>query len=520
MICEIGTAGQRLDCDVCIIGSGVIGLALIRELEGSGLSVVVLESGGEARESAIADLQTSIVHGGHFHGATEGRARQLGGTSNIWGGQALPMDPIDFARRDWVPNSGWPIAFDTLLPFYRRAATFLDIDDRDFDHDVFARFGIKQPDWLPSSALRYHVSKWAPVPRLIDLHRRSIARSSTIRLVLHANLTDIATSTAGDHVDRVTARSLDGHSIDVHARRFVLATGAIETARILLAASRRNGRPIGDGHALVGRYLMDHPSGAIGELRSADEAQTQRLFNLLYIGRRKYSARLSLSDVVQREEHLLNMSCGFNFVAPPDGAIDVLRRGMAGIRARSVRQVAAAGLQAIAALPAMAYWGWQRTVRHRAVYPGARITLVVNCEQSPSPDNQVSLAAETDAFGIPRSEISWTPGAATEAGARRFAHLLRQCFADGHAGEIVVQRWIDDPSEPTTLQDAFHPMGTTRMAESPREGVVDSDCRMFGLDNLWIAGTAPFPTAGHSNPTFTAIALAVRLADQFKTRKD
>jgi len=520
VICEIGTAGERLDCDVCIVGSGVIGLALIREFEDSGLSVVVLESGGEARESAIDDLQTSIVHGDQFHGATEGRARQLGGTSNIWGGQALPMDSIDFARRDWVPNSGWPIAFDAIVPFYRRAATFLDIDDRDFDHDVFARFGVTRPDWLPSSTLRYHVSKWAPVPRLIDRYRHGIARSGATKLVLHANLTDIATSAAGNHVDWVTARSLDGHRIDVHARRFVLATGAIETARILLAASRRSGRPIGDGHVLVGRYLMDHPSGAIGQLLPADEAQTQRLFNLFYIGSRKYSARLSLSDAQQREKQLLNMSCGFNFVAPPNGAIDVLRRGIAAIRARSARQVTAAGLQAVATLPAMAYWGWQRTVRQRAVYPGAAVNLVVNCEQSPSPNNRVSLAAETDAFGIPRSQISWTPGAATEAGARRFAHLLRQCFADGRAGEIVLQRWVDDPSEPTTLQDAFHPMGTTRMAESPREGVVDSDCQMFGVDNLWIAGTAPFPTAGHSNPTFTAIALAMRLADQFKMRKD
>ena len=520
MIGDIDAIEDRLDCDVCIVGSGVIGLALMREFEGSGLSVVVLESGGEAREEAIDDSQASIVHGSHFHGATEGRARQLGGTSNIWGGQALPMDAIDFTRRDWVPDSGWPIALDVLDPFYHRAARFLDIDDRDFDRDVFTRFGIERPSWLPSSALRFHVSKWAPVPRLIDLYRRDIERSSVIRLVLHANLTDIALSTTGDHVEWVTARNLEGRRIDVHARRFVLATGAIETARTLLAASRRNGRPIGDGHALIGRYLMDHPSGAIGELRPADEAQAQRLFNLFYIGRRKYSARLSLAESAQRDERLLNISCGFNFSAPPNGAIEVLRRGLAAMRARSPRRMAESGLQAVAALPSMAQWAWQRAVRHRAVYPGASINLVVNCEQAPSPDNRVALSAESDAFGIPRSDISWVPGAAAEAAARRFAHLLRQCFADGRAGEVILMPWINDPSEPTTLQDAFHPMGTTRMSDSSRTGVVNSECRMFGVSNLWVAGTAPFPTAGHSNPTFTAIALAIRLADHLKTRKD
>lgn len=516
MIEQIGSVEETLDCDICIVGSGVIGQALIRELDDRRLSVIVLESGGEDREPAVDDLQRSVVHGSSFAGATEGRARQLGGTSTLWGGQALPMDPSDFATRDWVSNSGWPIGYAAVSPYHARAAEYLGIDQRDFDHDVFRQFSIGVPDWLPDAAFRYHVSKWAPVPRLIDLNRGKIARSRNVRLVIHATLTDIRLSPSGGHVEQVIARSLDGRVIHVRADRFVIAAGAIETARILLAAAARGGGPIGDGQALVGRYLMDHPSGSIGLLRPVNEPEVQRLFNLFYIGGRKYSARVSLGETTQAQARLLNISCGFNFLASSNQPIDILRRGMDALRARDPRALASAGAATLGSLPAMAHWAYHRAIRHRAVYPGAEVELVVNCEQEPSFDNRVTLANEVDALGIPRSEIFWEPGAATEHTARRFAHMLRDALAESRVGNIVLAQWVEDEAATAPLKDAFHPMGTARMAESPAKGVVDSESRVFGIDNLWIAGTAIFPTGGHSNPTFTAIALALRLADRLK----
>ena len=263
---------------------------------------------------------------------------------------------------------------------------------------------------------------------------------------------------------------------------------------------------------------MDHPSGSIGHVHPSDEAGLQRLFNIFYVGRRKYSARISLSEAAQRRARLLNASCGFNFTAGSDQAIEVLRRGLSAVRARNVRAIASSSMQALGALPSLAHWGYHRVMRRRAVYPRARIELVVNCEQPPLAQNRVALAAETDALGIPRSEISWQPGEAAETTARAYARSLRDAFARSGLGAIALQPWVEDDAKTALLNDAFHPMGTTRMAASPRNGVVDTDCRIFGVDNLWIAGTACFPTGGHSNPTFTAIALALRLADSLKAR--
>jgi choline dehydrogenase-like flavoprotein len=59
-------------------------------------------------------------------------------------------------------------------------------------------------------------------------------------------------------------------------------------------------------------------------------------------------------------------------------------------------------------------------------------------------------------------------------------------------------------------------MGTTRMALDPRRGVVDQDCRVHGVENLYIAGSSVFPTCGFANPTLTIVELALRLVDHLK----
>lgn len=516
MISDIASADGELSCDICIVGSGVIGLALMRELMRSQLRVVVLESGGPAREPAIDDLQSSDVEGESFGGASDGRARQLGGTSNLWGGQALPMDPIDFVKRDWVPDSGWPIDPEVLPPLYARAADFLGVDQRDYDHDVFDRFKIALPQRFPANRYRYHVSKWAPNPKLIDVYRRTIERADPVQLIYHATVTDIALSPDGAHVEQLIARSLDGRQVRVSARHFVLAVGAIEVARLLLAAGARGGRPVGLGHAHIGRYLMDHPSGRIGELVPVDSRAAQRLFNLFHIGRRKYSVRLSLREAAQREHQLLNISCGFNFQSSAGAGVDVLRRGAEAVRSRDPRAIAKAALGAVPAFPQLLAWGYQLAIERRAYDPRSTIGLVVNVEQAPVAGNRVELSTAMDSLGIPRSRIRWHPTAATEQTARWFAsHLERDLLVAG-IGTLALEPWVSEPAAATALRDAYHPMGTARMARSPAEGVVDVNGRLFGVDNLSVAGTAVFPTGGHSNPTFTAIALAIGLVDRLK----
>ncbi len=517
MIADIADlTGPTLECDVCIVGSGVIGLAMARALLGSGIRVTVLEAGPATFDAASQSAYEPDSVEGNFGGAVDGRRRQLGGTSNSWGGQALPLDPIDFEKRDWVPHSGWPIGPEVITPWLDRAADYMGIDTLDFDRDVFDRFGIERERFDPAQ-FRYHISKWAPDPRMIVRHRPALAASASLRILYRAAVTDIALNDAGDRIEQVVARAPDGANVTVRARHFVIATGAIETARLLLAAERRAGRAIGAGSRHVGRYLMDHPSGHIGQLDSRDPRATQRWFNMFYLDKRKFSVRLSLAEAEQRAARMLNASCGFNFILPPGSPVSALRDAKQALGERRYRAALAAIARSVPGIAGLASTAKAKLFDQRGYFPHAQIGITINCEQVPDPDNHVTLGQRQDVLGIPHSAIRWVPDAATGRTVRHFSMLLARQMAAAGIGTFVPAPWLeDDDAWRSALRDAYHPMGTARMAESPEQGVVDSDLRMFGLANGWIAGTSVFPTAGHSNPTFTAIALAIRLADRLK----
>jgi choline dehydrogenase-like flavoprotein len=150
------------------------------------------------------------------------------------------------------------------------------------------------------------------------------------------------------------------------------------------------------------------------------------------------------------------------------------------------------------------------------IAPVEAIVLNARVEPLPDPDSRVTLTAERDALGMRRVRLDWRPG---EAGARalRRAHELIALEA-GRAGIGRVR--IDLPARgwPAAMQPSGHHIGTARMHVDPRSGVVDRDCRVHGLDAVYIAGSAVFPNAGCNNPTLTIVALALRLADHLKAR--
>ena len=132
--------GQTLDCDVCIVGAGAAGIAMACELDGSGLSVILLESGGTRFDKTIQELyQGSTDDEGRHSPPDMYRKRMFGGSTTIWGGRCLPMDPIDFEKRDFVPHSGWPIGRRDLDTFYLKAQEYAEAGS--FDYTAGEAFG-------------------------------------------------------------------------------------------------------------------------------------------------------------------------------------------------------------------------------------------------------------------------------------------------------------------------------------------------------------------------------------------
>lgn len=511
---------RELNADICIVGAGAAGLALAMEFANSDLQVVVLESGGwepEARTQALYDTEQT---GKAFQSAHTGRFRIFGGSTTRWGGQSLPLTPLDFERREWVNHSGWPIRYDGLKPFYDRANGFLGVDTRDYRDETATVLRLKRP-LLDSASLEYHFSKWAPQPDLRQTYRKALEQAKNLRVILHANVTELEVD--GPQVTTVRYSSLSGQSGSIQATVFILATGGLEIPRVLLASRRQIPAGLGNEHDLVGRFLQEHPATRLGEVEVTDANKLQELFNGRRAEGRRFSARLSLSRAIQAKEGLLNASAGFLFSLPVDHGFGLLRaavkRQTSGIPGATLSRIAAEGIRC---LPQLIKASWLLGVGGRIFTPGATCEVAASFEQEPNPSSRVTLSEKHDELGIPLACIHWSLSHKTYETVVKFAEVIDQALSALQVGRLKRSEWLQhDVGEGEYEQyfhDQNHHIGTARMSASPRDGVVDPDLKVHSLQNLYIASSATFPTGGHSNPTLTMLALTIRLADHLKSK--
>ena len=261
--------GHVAESTVCIIGGGAAGITMALEFERHGIETVLLESGGFKPDSQTTDLYRGENVGIPYEFGDGMRSRHLGGGSNCWGGWCRPLDVEDMHRNDWVPNSGWPFDLAELMPYYERAHPVLRLGPVNYDigHWVSAinRSDVRRMP-LPSGDVLDSVSQFSPPMRFAKFYRKKMKDARNARVFLHANVVDIETDPAGRSVCAVHAKTLTGRRLTVKARHFVLATGGIENARILLAANKTHAKGLGNAHDLVGRYFMDHPRLKLGKV--------------------------------------------------------------------------------------------------------------------------------------------------------------------------------------------------------------------------------------------------------------
>jgi len=518
VIIDFETAGPIPDVtyDLCVVGTGAAGLALASRLIDSSLRILFIESGGRDHEPTTQALYDVDIGGLPHRGSTEGRFRVWGGSTTKWGGQALPLMPIDFERRDWVAHSGWPLAYAEVERYYPDAYRFLGVDGMNFDSDLFTHLRTRPPGF-DATALWYHFSKWSPEPDLRRKWTAKIEESVGCTLLLHANVTNIRLHEDLSRVESLSICTLSGRRASVRARAFVLGLGGIETARLLLASNSQVVSGIGNQRDLVGRFFQDHVWAGIGTLRNA--GRTQALFNVFHKRGLKYSVRTTAAPEWQLSHRTLNMSMQMLFAPGPESALQDLKSLVSAVRQRRLPASAVrSALRVIRRPGSVLQPAWHYAVFGRSYVPDARIVVGIACEQEPNPASRIVLGAARDRLGMPRAEVRWKLTDLTLHSLRTFTRTLTTELPRVGVGNLDLEPWLwaDGGDWTAHVTDQFHHMGTTRMHQSPSEGVTDIDGRLHDVVNLFVIGSSLFPTGGHSNPTLTLIALALRLADKLE----
>ncbi|MGI3779217.1 MAG: GMC oxidoreductase, partial [Janthinobacterium lividum] len=511
--------GECLRTDVCIVGAGPVGLTLAAELSRANVDTVLVESGGLEPDPWADSLNEFESTGAaRVMDPTLSRNRILGGSSSTWSGRVAAFDEIDFLERAWVPGSGWPIPRSEVARFLDRTRPYLGVAITD-NNEVALRDRILGPDareFDPALLDDYIWSYSADSTRSRDFMRfgpRALAVGIPgARTILNATLTHVDTNVEGTEVTGLEVVGPDGLVRRVHARDTVLCAGGIENARIMLASDRIVRGGVGNGRDLVGRHLMDHPRGHVGAFAGPRAASAQRAFNS-YRVRLDGSATtvtrgVALSRSVQEREQLLNCSAWLEGVVSSRDPFEALRR-LARFQdpAGSAVDVVRGSLQLAR--------GGVRVLKHRSpVRDLDTLHVTTMVEQVPDPDSRITLSGTKDELGVRRARIDWRLGDAEARTTRRMAQIMAAELQRVGLPRPDLLPMVTDPSQPFYFPDVAHPMGTTRMSADPRHGVVDSDCAVHGVSGLYCAGTSVFSTSGHANPTQTALALTIRLAER------
>jgi choline dehydrogenase-like flavoprotein len=486
--------GATVDADVCIVGGGPAAITVARELAGSTRSVVLLESGGFSREPDTEALRDASISGVP-HDFNHARPRLFGGASTHWSGWCRPLDRWAFEPRPWLTSRGWPLAPETLGPFYERAARLFDLEtphepsgwtwDWAYWARRFARIpGTSNPldnDVVTGAVFRLSATDFGTT------YRPALTRARNVTVCTHATVVGFLTDEQARTVVGARVRTLGGNEFVARGTAFVLATGGIDNARLLLASRDVAPNGLGNDHDLVGRYFMDHPEGTVGTVTLHEPARqyTELLENAVPV--------LTLTPKVMHDEQLLGACV---LLEPyqrdvPDGAD----------RGTGITPDDAARLS--------------RRVDRRPHATLDAYSVAVRAEPRPTAESRVTLSGEVDALGLPRPHVHYVISRDTFESIERTIEIIGRELGRYGSGRmrLDVEGLGDGSFEPLP---AWHLMGTTRMDADPRYGVVDGSGRVHGIDNLYVAGSSVFPSVGFSNPTYTIVALALRLADHLK----
>lgn len=537
--------GSLLNADVCIVGAGAAGIAVALDLLDSGLDVLLLEAGGLEGDAATQALYRGEVADERLHSPPDRyRERRFGGSSTIWGGRCMPLDPIDFEPRDFIADSGWPIGFDDVAPYYPRANRLCEAGE--FAYTAGEAFdaptrpmieGFSSEHFTTGSLERFSCptdfgSRYG--------HRLRNARNT--RVLLHANVTALHLAESGERVDRVRIQTLEGRTLHARARHFVLAAGGLEVVRLLLASRDREPAGVGNRHDVVGRYYMCHIAGTIGSIRFhgpvssihhgydiSDEgiycrrrlaltAETQRRHRLANFIARLHHPRIT--DPAHR-----NAVLSLLFLARPLVPYEYAKRLYGDERSsardwmRHIVNVAQRPMDAAA-------FAWHMLRDRRLAdrkFPSIIIhsranlfSLDFHSEQRPLRSSRVQLSGELDALKMPRLRIDWRYCPDDVDSVSRSIGLLASDLAASGVGRMDYAPQSVEAEMTRYGAYGGHHIGTARMGDDPRTSVVDRECKVHGVANLFIASSAVFPTSSQANPTLTVIALALRLASRLR----
>ena len=512
---DLAGAGAA-DWDAIVVGAGAVGLVAAVSLARANRRVLLLES-GSADPGTAQDLNEVEMTGRLHTGALHGRARVIGGTTTLWGGQLTQFVPYDFDSRAIMPDAIWPVGFAEVERYYADVAKLLGLDlDHLSDASLLPHAAVAAPQ---ETGCEFFFTRWLRESNLARWFAADLDHRPNLAVASSCHASELLCAAGNSTITGVRVRASEGRSFDFRARNVVLACGTIEISRLLLLTHQKNPQWSWCANPNIGTYFQDHLDLIIGKVQVNDKRRFADRFENLVIRGFKYQPKIRMEGSTLRKEGLLNIACSMRFDSRVTEDLLALKQFIKALRTGTKVARPLETLKRIAALNRVWFPLIWRYLRHRRVLAIADrgISVIAHCEQKPLKESRIALSsAKVDRFGDPIAELHWAVDEGLQMKSlQSFAGHLQRFLAISADAALIAEPALTqgDRSLLREATDSYHQCGGARMGKSAADGVVDSGCRVFGTENLYVAGAAVFPSASFANPTYTAMALARRLCD-------
>lgn len=522
MIVDTNTLLESVDetFEYCILGGGVAGITLATELLKSEKDICIIEGGDETFTMDSQSLYEPAAAPLNYEDPTYDRLRFLGGSSNHWENNTSPLNATDFEEKEWVKNSGWPISYEQIEPYYLKAAEYCGTGSDGYKTQYWADKFQQTDPMQNSSKITTNIVKGATPPtRFFNKYGDMLKTQKNVTVFKNANLVDIEFDQTSEEIKQITFSNFNKVLHTINAKVFILCLGGIENARYMLIFNQKYQNALGNKGDNVGRYFMDHPVLRAAKLYPNDKDKFSIYTMRKHIDTKMVSGFIEVDESAIRKHKINNVRIPLfernNFIISEgiesfhvlssaldnDHLPDYFGQHLINILS-DIDMVS----EAIARKTFDS-----KLFDHADDFGGYDLPIMI--EQTPHRDNRVYLGEAVDKLGIQKILIDWQLHQDDIENMWKALELIGAELGKLGLGRLKVMKEYEERLVSEKMYFSHHHMGTTRMADNVDKGVVDANLKVFGTKNLYISGSSVFPTGSHLPPTLTIAALTVRLAE-------
>lgn len=542
---DVEKAGRET-YDLCIVGTGPAGIILALEYQKlqPRHRILLIEYGaGNGAPTNRLDDSIKVIETTNHHLPYDCTNKGLGGSSATWGGRCVMYDEIDFLPRKILNGQcTWNIGLlHDARRYADRTAEYFECGDGKFNLNEIPSFaGTRIAEAFQNGEVSDSViERWSMPTRFGERYHPQLNSSQNIDLLTGWETFSFGVKPEDGAISEIGIRDFARERCaKIHARKVVIAAGTQETTRLLLKNKslfqKRGGPP-----ASLGKYYQGHVSGKIASVRFyGDPKKTDHGFlrtpEGVYLRR-----RLQLSTEALLENDLLNTALWLDnplYVDPkhrngamsfmylamitpglgkrlaPPAIAQSITKGKVACVPEHIKNVLKDLPQSLA-IPASIFY---RRYCIKRKLPGVFLhsprnvyALHFHAEQLPVPENRMELAQDGETLNIHYRLVEQDIDSVI-----RTHGLLDKWLRKCKCGEL--EYWFQKNEMPAAIRamsvDGLHQVGTTRIAATAEDGVVDENLKVWGTSNLYVCSSSVFPTSGQANPTFLLGAFALRLA--------